>query len=165
MFSGDLNTATNSFITDSINESHNKISHLNKIKSFIDRSKGTITNQNKLIKHLYNSLIQNHIDIEGAEYVRKRLIYNSNSNSNPIKPDDIYADYIKWKQDTEVCHISSYKNKKEFINFLNTIFIQETFGRDETYIAYSGVSFKRYNYLEGNIEDELDGTIYYSSFS
>ena len=158
-FTGDSNNAIDSFIADSINESHKKICHLNQIKTFIKRSKGTITHQNKLINHLYKSLIQNHIDIEGVEYIRKRLVYDTNSIHKVTRPDDIYTDYLKWKHQYELCHISSCKNKKEFIDFLNSIFIPEEYGRDDTYIAYTGISFKQYDYLEGSLEDELDGSI------
>ena len=159
------------FLESNINNLHDKLSNLNKIKLTLKRNKYIIENQNKLINFYYDSLIQNHSDTEGIEYVRKKISYDCN-NIHITKPEEIYKDYLRWTNN--LIDKKKIKSKKEFINFLNTIFKPMEFGREgNVYFAYMGISFKNCDYfnnfltdnLEDDLEDNLEGSIYCSQFT
>ena len=163
------------FLESNVNNLHDKLSNLNKIKLTLKRNKINIKKKNKLINFYYNSLIQNHSDTEGIEYVRKKLSYDCN-NIHITKQEEIYKDYLRWTNN--LIDKKKQKSKQEFINFLNTIFKPMEFGREgNIYFAYMGISFKKCdyfnNYLTGNLEDYLeddledglDGSIYCSQFT
>ena len=158
------------FLESNINNLNDKLSSFNKIKLTLKRNKYIIENQNKLINFYYDSLIKNHSDTEGIEYVRKKLSYDCN-DPHITKPDEIYKDYLHWTKNLKHKKI---KSKEEFINFLNTIFKPMEFGReDNVHFAYVGISFKNCNYfnscltnyVEENLEDVLEGSIYCSQFT
>ena len=154
------------FLDDSITESYKKTDRLRQIKDTLDNNKGLIQRQQERIMYLYDSLIENHQDTETIKYVKARLQY-STSNYNGTSLNDIYKDYIYWckinyptrdgfKKDKRY---SDTLGKKDFNKFLNSIFKPSNYGREETYIAYTGVSIKYSISMEMGLEDELDGTV------
>lgn len=167
LFSGEYNERMNTFIEESISDSSKKYDKFTQIKNTLERSKSTIYWQNERIIYLYNSIIENHQDQETIKYVKSRLLY-APDNYGGTSLDDIYKDYIYWVKQIELPIRKGFRkdkryevfmNKKDFNEFLNSIFKPSEYGRDIKYTGYTGVSIKRRTYLEGSLEDELDGTL------
>jgi len=149
----------NTFIEESIEAVNTKLNNFRQIKTTMERSSRIISRQHEIILYLYNSLIENHQDQETIKYVKSRLLYTPD-NYAAASQDEIYKDYIYWMKQSELHPVTSCMVKKDFNTFLNSIFKPTKYGRDSTYIAYTGVSINRTSYLYGSIEDELDGSLY-----
>jgi len=149
----------NTFIEESIEAVNTKLNNFRQIKTTMERSSRIISRQHEIILYLYNSLIENHQDQETIKYVKSRLLY-APDNYAAASQDEIYKDYIYWILQSELLPKPSCMVKKDFNTFLNSIFKPTKYGRDSTYIAYTGVSINRISYLYGSIEDELDGSLY-----
>jgi len=154
------------FLDDFITESYKKTDRLRQIKDTLDHNKDIIQRQQERIMYLYDSLIENHQDKETIKYVRSRLLY-STSNYNGTSLKDIYKDYVYWSEQHYPTRDGFKKDKRysdtlgkeDFNKFLNSIFKPSNYGREETYIAYTGVSIKYSISIPLGVEDELDGSL------
>ena len=145
-YSSQNNIEITTFINESINDTVNKVHKFKQIQLSLDRLQGIISYQKTLISYFHESLINNHRDTEGINYVKNRLVYNTKLGSNISTQEDLYKDYISWNKQNKTAGNITCKNKDAFIDFINSLFKPGEYGREEKYIAYQGVTIKNIIY-------------------